>query len=74
MKKFNSEQGAKEFAVQSGKAQVVIINNKRAKVDIGGHVEYVSDDKETLLIKRSRKDKKRSSSSLDDTENASRMP
>ena len=74
MKKFNSEQGAKEFAVQSGKAQVVIINNKRAKVDIGGHVEYVSNDKETLLIKRSRKDKKRSSSSLDDTENASRMP
>ena len=69
MKKFNSEQGAKEFAVQSGKAQVVIINNKRAKVDIGGHVEYLSDDKETLLIKRSRKDKKRSSSSLDDTEN-----
>jgi hypothetical protein len=61
MKKFNSEQGAKEFAVQSGKAQVVIINNKRAKVDI------------TLLIKRSRKDKKRSSSRLDDTENASRM-
>ena len=74
MKKFNSEQGAKEFAVKSGKAQVVIINNKRAKVDIGGHVEYVSNDKETLLIKRSRKDKKRSSSSLDDTENASRMP
>ena len=73
MKKFNSEQGAKEFAVQSGKAQVVIINNKRAKVDIGGHVEYLSDEKETLLIKRSRKDKKRSSSSLDDTENASRM-
>ena len=73
MKKFNSEQGAKEFAVKSGKAQVVIINNKRAKVDIDGHVEYLSDDKETFLIKRSRKDKKRSSSSLDDTENASRM-
>ena len=73
MKKLNSEQVAKEFAIQSGKAQVVIINNKRAKVDIDGHVEYLSEDKESLLIKRSRKDKKRSSSSLDDTENASRM-
>ena len=58
MKKFNSEQGAKEVVAKSGKAQVVIINNKRAKVDIDGHVEYLSDDKETLLIKRSRKDKK----------------
>ena len=59
MKKFNSEQGAKEFVAKSGKAQVVIINNKRAKVDIDGHVEYLTDDKETLLIKRSRKDKKK---------------
>jgi hypothetical protein len=45
MKKFNSEQGAKEFVAKSGKAQVVIINKKRAKVDIDGHVEYLSKEK-----------------------------
>ena len=45
MKKFNSEQGAKEFVVKSGKAHVVIINHKRAKVDTDGHVEYLSNDK-----------------------------
>jgi hypothetical protein len=44
MKKFNSEQGAKEFVAKSGKAKVVIINKKRAKVDINGHVEYLSKD------------------------------
>ena len=68
MKKFNSEQGAKEFVAKSGKAHVVIINHKRAKVDTDGQVEYLSEDKETLLIKKSRKDKKRSSIP-EDTEN-----
>ena len=57
MKKFNSEQGAKEFAAQSGRTQVVIINNQRAKVDIDGHVEYLSDDKGSSTRKRSRKEK-----------------
>ena len=45
MKKFNSEQGAKEFVAKSGKAQVVQINKKRAKVDIDGHVKYLSKEK-----------------------------
>jgi len=45
MKKFNSEQGAKEFVAKSGKAQVVKINNKKAKVGIDGHVEYLAKDK-----------------------------
>ena len=45
MKKFNSEQGAKEFVAKSGKTQVVKINNKKAKVGVDGHVEYLPKEK-----------------------------